>query len=165
MSYFKPNTDKKDLIDKYGQTFGLPLFNERLESIGKRNESISTKRNSGNTYIAKQKEIQIMREWIWDASGIKAEVYKNLKKGLSESRIKLIIGYLKLGGEATDNELEAVCGLKLSAICGRRNELMKLGIVEGFAGRKKPSPYENGNPNQIWELNLDKLKQFYHNIN
>lgn len=82
MSYFKPNTDKKDLIDKYGQTFGLPLFNERLESIGKRNESISTKRNSGNTYIAKQKEIQIMREWIWDASGIKAEVYKNLKKGV-----------------------------------------------------------------------------------
>lgn len=144
MSYLKPNPLKENLINKYGQTFGLPLFEDKAQY-----KASPTQRNLPN--------------WIWDASGVKAEVYNKLKGHLAESRLKVIMAMLKLGGAATDEEIHEQSGLRLSSVNARRNELITLGVIYSFNYVKKLG--SSGVPNTVWHLNLNKLHEFYSSIN
>ena len=136
MSYLKPNSVKENLINKYGQTYGLPLFEGDKGVIKKshlaspsRKKAIreshlaspSRKKAIRESHLASPSLVSRMPNWIWDASGVKAEVYNKLKKHFSNSRIKVIEAMLKLGGAATDEEISNLSGLKVSSVNGRRN--------------------------------------------
>lgn len=129
---FKNNPELEDRINRFGQTTDLPLF--ALEN----------------------KSVKNIPAWIWDGSGIKAEVYERIKNSrkTNTDALKVLSEIIKKGGKATDHEVKKATGLDLHIVSARRNDLKKLGWVTSY-GKKKMGPH--GSPNTVWEVNYTKL--------
>jgi hypothetical protein len=130
---FKRNPDKAERINRFGETIDLPLFSQN------------------------NKPVYNLPSWIWNGCDIKSEVYRSIKNHMSESRLKVLQGFISLGGKATDNEVYRKTGIAVHLVCARRNELIKLGIIQSFPGQKKTGP--DGAPNTIWFVNFKKLRE------
>lgn len=134
---WKVNEKKKRLIKKYGITAGLPLFDSVLPSSN-------------------------LPDWIWNGTEMKAEVYEKLSEHYKvKGMMEYIETVIKLGGNATDNEVEASSNLRPNIITARRNNLMEHGIVRTFKNGEETlcrmGPY--GVKNTIWFLNFKALQE------
>jgi len=57
-------------------------------------------------------------------------------------------------GKKTDKEIAIFSGLPLSSVCGRRNELVKIGIVEAVGTKLMPDYKNCMHPNTLWGLTV-----------
>lgn len=134
---FALNNYKQKLIDRYGQTYGSPLFDD------------------GRTIN--------LPCWIWSGDGLKAEVYQQMKARFADQHLMYLTALIKLGGSATDAEIAHeikqmyAADIPNSTISARRNFFVERGIVRSF-GKRKLGP--KGATNTIWEINYQSLKQY-----
>ena len=54
---------------------------------------------------------------------------------------------------ATNDEIARMSGLGIPTVCARRNELMKLGLIEDSGERRKTASGRNA---QVWVINQNK---------
>lgn len=129
---WKENKAKSELIEKSGQTAGLPLFQQGPE-----------------------KRSCQMPDWIFDGSEIKAMVYRAMEERFQPNENKVLTAMitLKMG---SDHDIKDFLGWQINQVTGRRKHLEELGIIE-FAFKRKIGPF--GSPNCVWKLNFLKLKE------
>lgn len=133
---WKANPTKEEMIERFGQTYGLPLFGQ----------------NNENSYP----DNYTLPNWIWDGTGIKAEVYRQMQKKFAEDAFMYLRALMQLGGSATDHEVKDLLKWDLHIVSARRNNLKKLGVVESYTGKKKIGPH--GVANTIWFVNYKNLR-------
>lgn len=138
---WQPNKYKQNALAD-DQTAGLPLFDPAATS-------------PLIPLLRKEREI-VLPNWIWDGSGIKAEVYKRCKDNFAEDALEYLSALIKLGGSATDHEVKNYLKWDLHIVSARRNDLKKFGVIESYDGKKKPGPF--GVPNTIWFVNFRNLR-------
>lgn len=136
MPSFKINEKKRDLINRHGETFGLPLFDK-----------------SASGYYP---------NWLCTGSSVKAEVWSKIKntERLNEDAWKILNTMINRGGHLTDNEIEEATGFRINIITGRRNDLCEAGLVTGLPPKTKTG--KSGRPNKVWHVNY---KNLYNRIN
>lgn len=142
MPTVKLNEKKRDLIERFGQTAGLPLFDEPAMAI---------KKNIGN-----------YPTWLCTGTSVKAEVWDKIKDSekLNENAWIVLNAMINHGGHLTDNEIEEVTGLRINIITARRNNLIEVGLVTGFPDITKIA--KSGKPNKIWHVNFKNLYNRIH---
>lgn len=136
MSDFVKNKAKERIIKKYGETAGLPLFNQ-IDDVDENNMPI----------------IRIP-DWVYSGTGNKSKIYHELKDTWHENRIKVLDALIELGGAATDNEVKERSKLEVNIVTGRRYDLVQLGLVFAY-GKKKIGPH--GAANTVWCVNFSKV--------
>jgi len=130
---YSPNIKKEEFVKKYGQTAGLPLFDQIRSRIGH------------------------WPDWLWDGSEVKSEAYEIMKAKFNVGKVIYLQTSIKLGGKATDNEIKANSVLEINIITARRKNLQHEGVVSSFDGAKKNGPF--GISNTIWFLNYKALQE------
>lgn len=126
---FKPNAKKFEEVAE-DQTAGLTLFD--------------------------QPRYLDLPAWLWDGSAVKAEAYNKLKEHFNTRCCEYLIAIIRIGGEATDNEIKELLDWPASSVSARRNELKELGIIVSF-GKTKPGPYKCSNT--VWSINFNQLNK------
>lgn len=129
---FKHNPQMEEVLFK-NPTYGLPLFDSCRENAAK---------------------CKSLPAWIWDGTGIKAEVHVKMKSVFCDSRLQVLRAFMDLG-KATDNEVAEYLSIRINCITGRRKELQKTGVIFS-AGEKVIGPF--GQPNTVWYVDYEKLK-------
>jgi hypothetical protein len=127
---FKRSPELSRKIEQYGQTYGLPLFEDKPEYLPP--------------------------AWIYDGNGIKAAVYENMKNRLPARRLEVLKAFIKLG-KATDQEVAHYLSIEINMVTGRRDELQKAGIIVSY-GETKIGKYNQ--PNTVYYVNFKKLKEY-----
>jgi len=133
---WQKNIHKQEMIERFGQTAGLPLFDSRPTTS--------------------------LPDWIWNGNGISAEVYRKMELKFSDDAKEYLRALLLLGGQATDHEVKDAIRWDLHIVSARRNDLKKLGVVVSYPGKKKPGPY--GMANTIWFVNYNQLYKIINEV-
>lgn len=150
MSKYKFNPLLEEQIMRRGVTVGLPLFEQPKDTA--------------------DQDTRHLPHWVWDGSGIKAEIYNKLKhcRKWKQNQLEVMQAMITLGGSATDNELKEVTELEINIVTARRNDLVQLGLVTSFPDNAKPKK-SNGEPqvkkklgphgvaNTLWFVNFKNL--------
>ena len=127
---FKRNPELERKIERYGETYGLPLF--------------------------EQEPVYLAPAWIFDGTGIKTSVYENLKNKFPARRLEVLKAFIKLG-KASDQEVARFLDLETNQITGRRDELQKAGIIVSY-GETKIGKFNQ--PNTLYYVNYTKLREY-----
>lgn len=127
---FKRNIELERKIEKYGETYGLPLFEDEI--------------------------CYLPPAWIYDGKEIKASAYENLKSRFPARRLEVLKAFIKLG-KATDQEVAGFLDLETNQITGRRDELQKAGVIVSY-GETKIGKYNQ--PNTVYYVNYTKLREY-----
>ena len=99
--------------------------------------------------------------WIWIANEIKRETLDLLCHHFNRQLVMYIKAMVQFGGKATDNDIAKITGWYPSTVSARRNNLIRIGIVDVDPEKKKIGPFTA--PNKIWSLNFDRLYDFFIN--
>ena len=146
MSY-RQNENKMDMINRFGETYGLPLFTQP-------HPNPSPKERGFGDNIK-------LPDWIWNGSDIKAAVYNAMKDQFAEDAFEYLKAIIKLGGRATDHDVKEyfkdVEKWPLHIVAARRNYFTgsPYYLIESFPGQNKIGP--KGKPNTIWFVNFKNL--------
>lgn len=136
---FKRNLLKEELIGLHGEGYGLPLFDQTEEPS----------------------KVVHMPDWIWDGSGIKAEVYRTMQEKFAEDSFEYLNAIIMMGGSATDHEIKEyfddVDRWPLHIVSARRNYFCgePHNIIVSFPDKSKIGP--KGKPNTIWFVDFKRL--------
>ncbi len=138
---WQPNTDKSEMIKKHGITWNLPLF---------------------DSAPALQ-----LPDWIWSGSGVKAEVFEQLKNKFNQDAIEYLKAIVSLGGKATDHEVKEKINSErfpLHIVAARRNHWCghPYYIIQSFPDQKKKGPH--GVSNTIWFVNFQNLYKIINEV-
>ena len=130
---YQRNPEYIDRIERFGQTAGLPLFEQ-------------------------QPQRKPIPQWLWNGNGLSAEAHKRIKNSVTQNQnlLKVLEAILTLGGSATDREIQELTGLEINIITARRNDLKKLGWVTSYPDKKKKDP-ETGANNTLWFADFNKI--------
>lgn len=134
MSY-KSNAHRFDLIQRFGVTVDLDLFNQPINS-------------SKKTVTTEQ-----MPRRVFNGTTMKAEAYELVKPRLREKQLAVMSALIDLQ-HATDRELASKLGWEVNRITARRKELQELGLVI-FSGEKIG---DFGIKNSIWTPDWIRIK-------
>jgi hypothetical protein len=158
---FKPNPAKEDLIIKYGETYGLPLFDQDREIV------VMKSRNSGSRYSN-------LPDWIWTGNSVKAEVFREMKDKFADDSLLYLRAIIELGGSATDHEVKEYFNdsdkWPLHIVSARRNYFMDKQFIKAFNEpiiKSYPYKYKTGpkgKPNTIWFVDFKQLYKIIYNI-
>lgn len=66
-----------------------------------------------------------------DAEEVKAKALKTLEKYLEQQQFEVLLGFRQIG-PATDWDVSRLLGIERSSVCGRRNTLVKYGLIEKY---------------------------------
>jgi len=124
---------KLERINRFGITVDLPLFNQHDEV---------------------QAKYKTLPSWIWDGKEISRQALDIFREQFAQKEIEYLNAVLKLGGEATDNEIVEMLGWPPGYVSARRNALKHLGIIVSY-GKTKTGP--SGVRNIVWSINFKKL--------
>lgn len=137
-----------DLIDRFGETYGLPLF--------------STQETSPPApLLSKERGVMKLPDWLWNGNDIKAAVYNAMKDQFAEDSFEYLKALIRLGGRATDHDVKEffndVEKWPLHIVAARRNYFTgsPYYLIESFPGQNKIGP--KGKPNTIWFVNFKNL--------
>jgi transcription initiation factor IIE alpha subunit len=92
---------------------------------------------------------------LFDASGNRDEVFREIQKHLSESRFQVLTALWQLES-GTDNEIAEKLGWEINRVTGRRNELLELKLIDNIG--QEPGPYRY--PRTIWKVNELQVNYF-----
>ena len=133
---WKKNVERFCRIQEKGVTVDLPLFNQAKEAAPK----------ITNT--------EIMPAKVFVADETKAAAFEAIQPSIRKSQWRVFTALCQLV-KATDRQLKDATGLEINVVCGRRNELVKRGLVTA-CGETQGSA---GVLNTLWTIDWMRVQR------
>ena len=133
---WKKNVARFCRIQEKGVTVDLPLFNQPKDTLP----------SAVNT--------EIMPAKIYISDETKAAAYQAIQPSVRKSQWKVFSALCQLV-RATDRQIKDATGLEINVVCGRRNELVKLGLVVPCG----ETPGSAGVLNTLWTIDWMRVQR------